>query len=662
MLQKKIVIISSFKGFTNLVRSVCKELGGEEIDVVEAYKFGALPSLVHQLEDEGCEVLIARESSAACHLRTKTSLPIVGLHIAAFDLLRSMFKVSQSKKTIGYIGFVNEGMHYDFAAFEKILGVKIMRFLYESDSSIDSQISKAVEFDVDAVFTTGFCIAQKVIKYNIPTEVISPSRESIIEGIYRAREILNIRKRDLQNNQELRTIINTVGEGIILIDEKGFIKMLNTVAEKFLNITTPSELIGKSLSQLDLGLSEFEVDKNGIYSPDKVICIGNRQVIISTVAIKIDNYSFGTLIALKDVNEVQELEQNIRKKLWEKGMIAKFVFKDIIGNNKKIHLTVQQAKMYAKSDSTVLITGETGVGKELFAQSIHNISSRKNEPFLGLNCAALPETLLDSELFGYEKGAFTGAEKNGKPGLFELAHNGTIFLDEIAELPLILQSKLLRVLQEKEIKRIGGNRIIPINVRVLAATNRNLAQEVLKGNFRSDLYYRINVLRLHIPPLRERKEDIEPLVNYFLTKRMKLNGKTPPKLPPQIIKILLNYQWPGNVRELENFIERYALFLEFIEDKNKSSDYGDFQVDPSLIVNNLFIENILQVEEPNDNNLEQANENNSESISNIKSTLREAEKEIIVNILNNTDNISKVDLAKNLGISRTTLWRKLRSF
>ena len=219
---------------------------------------------------------------------------------------------------------------------------------------------------------------------------------------------------------------------------------------------------------------------------------------------------------------------------------------------------IKKAKTIATTDSTVLMMGESGTGKELFAQSIHNASNRKERPFVALNCAALSETLLESELFGYEEGAFTGALKGGKPGLFEVAHTGTIFLDEIGDAPPSIQKRLLRVLQEKEIMRVSGNKVIPIDVRIIAATNKHLGGLIKKGEFREDLFYRLNVFPLHIPPLRERREDIEILLQFFLDKYTTLRKQTIPHINLSIVDFLKDYHWPGNIRQLENLAEFIA--------------------------------------------------------------------------------------------------------
>ena len=268
------------------------------------------------------------------------------------------------------------------------------------------------------------------------------------------------------------------------------------------------------------------------------------------------------MAAFQPVLKVQNLGNEIRRKKNKKGHVAKATFADIFGDSPALKDTIHLAQQYSKSDANVLVNGETGTGKELFAQSIHNASRRRDEPFVAINCAVLSENLLESELFGYVEGAFTDARKGGKIGLFEAAHNGTLFLDEIAEISPRMQGLLLRVLQEHEIMRVGDDQIIPVNVRVIAATNRDLAQMSRAGLFRLDLYYRLNTLHLVLPPLRERGTDVVTLFKRFLTTIYNRNGIIWNGMTAQAEQCLLQQPWAGNIRELYNVAERVAVFTE----------------------------------------------------------------------------------------------------
>jgi transcriptional regulator with PAS, ATPase and Fis domain len=350
--------------------------------------------------------------------------------------------------------------------------------------------------------------------------------------------------------QQLQTILKFTNDSIVAVDLAGYISEYNEASERSFSLKK-EEVLGRNIREVFP-----EIHIRDILSGKKSVT--NEMVTINHVSYVINKYGIyssegilaGVVILGQKYMEMENERNKLRSKLIPKGHITKYNMSDILGNSSAIKTAKKTAVKMARSSSTVLITGESGTGKEVFAQVIHNESDRKDAPFIAVNCSALAPSLLESELFGYEEGAFTGAKKGGKLGLFELADKGTIFLDEIGELPYVLQAKLLRVLMEREIMHIGGVEVIKIDVRVIAATNKNLLQLVEEGQFREDLYYRINVLPLMLPPLRERKEDVAILATAFLAEF----GEEK-KLAPKILKYLTAYHWPGNVRELHNCIE-----------------------------------------------------------------------------------------------------------
>jgi propionate catabolism operon transcriptional regulator len=287
------------------------------------------------------------------------------------------------------------------------------------------------------------------------------------------------------------------------------------MAEKIIGISRKN-IVGKNVNQIieNTRLSEVLISKE--QEIDQLQKLKNRIILTSRVPIMVEGQAEGVVATFRDVKSIEKSEHKIRRELYSKGLTSKYSFDDIKGNSKTIKKCIKIAQEYADTDFTILVTGETGTGKELFAHSIHNKSRRKNEAFVVINCAALPESLLESELFGYERGTFTGARKEGKIGLFELAHDGTILLDEISEMPLNIQARLLRVIQEKEVMKLGSDRVITIDVRVISTTNKNLWQEVVERRFREDLYYRLNVLELEIPALRQRRKDILDISREFI--------------------------------------------------------------------------------------------------------------------------------------------------
>lgn len=421
-------------------------------------------------------------------------------------------------------------------------------------------------------------ITRRLIKYS--DEVVS--LESGINSTYKKLSI---------KNEELDSIINLSNIGMVLISTKGEIIICNDSLKRILDIEY--DVVGKNIHELESKniVDIFTIDE----ASDEVIKFKNKYINVNKYTIDSFGKNTGIYFCIQEITYIKKLEQNLSKKLRDKGQIARYNFEDIKTNSISLKNTKELAKKISKSDYTVLITGESGTGKELMAQSIHNESLRRNQPFIAINCAAMPENLLESELFGYEEGAFTGALKGGKKGLFEQAHNGTIFLDEIGDMPMYLQTKLLRVIQENQVMRVGGESIIDIDVRIIAATNRNLLSMIECEKFRSDLYYRINVLPISIPPLRERREDIIMMLKYFMKRKIEISE--------DVKCVMESYDWPGNIRELKNTamyidimssgdrVELYDLPHNFINIKK------DYSKEIKILKEKVSIEKIIRVME-----------------------------------------------------------------
>ncbi len=384
---------------------------------------------------------------------------------------------------------------------------------------------------------------------------ISKSYKEIATSNCGLAEILGITN---MSEGQLDILLQVIDDGVIGIDSKGSIFLYNENAEDIIGYKR-EDVISRNGIKLFHQIPFKDVLQKLQSVKEILIKINNIDLILSVDPIIHSERLYGAVAIIRRFSDAEKKQHRLRAKVIGKGHKAKYNFPDIVGESNSIKKTIEIAERMAKSNSSVLITGESGTGKELFAQAIHNNSLRKNFQFVAVNCGALPESLLESELFGYEEGAFTGARKGGKPGLFELAHNGTLFLDEIGEMPPSLQMRLLRVLQEREVMRIGGDSIINVDIRIITATNKNLKEMMEKGQFREDLYYRLNVLPLKIPPLRCRKKDIVPLIEQF---KKEFKGKF--KFCPNAEKMLISYNWRGNVRELKNYIE-YLVSLEIKE-------------------------------------------------------------------------------------------------
>ena len=365
-----------------------------------------------------------------------------------------------------------------------------------------------------------------------------------------------INKQIVSKHKSESAVIETMTDGVLTVDKDGFLTFLNQIGAEILGVDRESS-IGRHVSDVvDFKPVILDVLKTGKGYIDKEFLVTRRNgekihFIKTAVPIKDEKGNIITVVdTFRKIKRVNKMLNELN------GAYANFCFDDIIGSSDKIQDCISKGKIAAQSMSNVLITGESGTGKELIAQSIHSYSDRKNQPFVSINCGAIPRELLESELFGYEPGSFTGASSKGRMGKFELADGGTIFLDEIGEMPIDMQVKLLKVIQDRKLTRIGGNHIFDLDVRIIASTNRDLFEQCKKGRFREDLYYRINVLNISLPPLRERKEDIEFLVHHFINKlSVKLN-KEIKDISQTAMDRIMCYDWPGNIRELENTVER----------------------------------------------------------------------------------------------------------
>jgi len=360
-------------------------------------------------------------------------------------------------------------------------------------------------------------------------------------------------------NRQIETTIETLSEGILTIDDSGRIRYFNRSARELLKIEENESLVGKHIRTIlpEVLASEL-IEKGTAHHNQEVFFSDSKRtfhLLSSGTPMISDGKVLGAVIALKDFHSLYRSLMNIARRTEVVG------FDEIIGMEEKFLVVKEQAKMAARSDSSILILGESGTGKELFARAIHSESSRKRNPFMAINCSAIPEQLLESELFGYEEGAFTGAKKGGKFGIFEVADGGTIFLDEIGDMPLHLQAKLLRFLQEKKILKLGAHKPKEVDTRLIASTNKNLEEMIQKGLFRSDLFYRLNVIPIKIPPLRDRKQDVLLLLEFFLKKYNRLLHKKIDGFTKEVQETFMRYDWPGNVRELENSVE-YAVNFE----------------------------------------------------------------------------------------------------
>ncbi len=441
-----------------------------------------------------------------------------------------------------------------------------------------------------------------------------------------------------RKNDHFNAIMESISEGIICIDERGIIRDINLFARNYLRVRG-AEAVGADIRDIihrDQARKILNLAKAGERLKEEEINFGTQRsrkqsVIVNATPVSEPNDPYKELVlTFRESKDIHNLVNRIS------GAKAIYTFEDILGESHEIKEAIRLAGLVSDTEATILLTGESGTGKELFAQSIHNNSKRRSNPFVFINCGAIPRDLVASELFGYVEGAFTGARKGGQPGKFELADGGSLFLDEIGDMPLDTQANLLRVLETKEVVRVGGHDVIPVDVRVIAATHKDLAKEVERGNFRQDLYFRLNVMPIHTPALRERRSDIPILIDFFYKQFSKGIGVAGVDITQSFYNAMTSYSWPGNVRELQNVMQLISSLVE--EGSVLTSRHL-----PEYMKNNVRDDHTTEVEKKE------------------VRTLAEIEKEAIqVAIQANKGNLVKA--AKALGIGRTTLYRKIEKF
>jgi PAS domain S-box-containing protein len=624
----KIGLIAPYRDLLDMALNVKNELG---VDIrIELGDLSEGVKVAKEWEKEGFDVIISRGGTYQL-IKEAVSVPVVEIKVNAYDILRQFKGLLGYKEVIGVAGYKN--VIYGCEVIGEVLNLNIVKIVIEKEEIGPKQVKEAKEKGIKIIIgdTIG---ARSAKELGLESRLITSGKEAIASAVNEAFRLAEAIKAEKERTEKIKTIVDFVHDGIIAVDKEGRISIYNRMAEGIFKL--PSDMVlGKKVEKVIPNTKLYEVLKTGKPQIGQLQKVSDTMIVTNRVPVIVNDEIVGAVATFQEVAALQKVEHSIRRKLSDRGLVAEYSFDDILYKSKKMDDVIKQAQKYALLDSTVLIVGETGTGKELFAQSIHNASLRKNGPFVAVNCAALPENLLESELFGYVEGAFTGAVKGGKAGLFELAHGGTIFLDEIGEMPVGLQAKLLRVIQERKVRRIGDDKLIPVDVRIICATNRNLIDMVREGKFREDLFYRINVLHINIPPLRERKDDLDVLVPYLIKKHAARCRKNIKGIILRAMDILKTFDYPGNVRELESIIERAVALCD-----GMWIDVGDVKfscdADEHKAGNELYRDWSCGIK-----------------------PLEFVEREYIKKALELTGgNISEA--ARRLGINRTTLWRKLK--
>ena len=604
------------------VEGLVHDMQTDEVHIDVVHRFGS-PEILDHLDSY--DVVLARGITYRMVCAQYPDKHVTHLAFDGTDILEALLRCRESfhPKKIGLclkrdelkpiLPGLCELAHADISLYEVV----------DERSAYDA-VDACQRDGVDAIVSGG-TVSDICRKRGIPCTYIDirpATLERAMEEVLNAARTINTER---TKTNIIRMILDSNDDAVLAVDEAGRILEANGRAYQLYQLAFLQNWQGSPVREVNpqltfIGSREVPC-RDG---EETIINLGGQKYYVKYKLISGEASGIGTLITTSSASKILQEERQLRKSLVRKSSAVKYTFRDIIAVNAEMRKKVDIAKKFSQAQSNVLITGETGTGKELFAHSIHAASGRMNQPFVAINCATLPETLLESELFGYEPGSFSGASREGKVGLFELAHQGTIFLDEIGEIPVALQAKLLRVLQEKEIRRIGSTAVIPVDVRVIAATNVNIQEQIAQGRFRSDLLYRLNALEIYIPPLRERPDDVIPLMEGQFRIIASAMGKRVPQLSAEAQNILRHYAWPGNVRELRNICERLVVL----------NDAADVTAETLNELHVLFSD-AAQPAAPA-----------------VSAALTYQDTPLVLPAVK-----KKKDLAKELGVSRTTLWR-----
>jgi propionate catabolism operon transcriptional regulator len=557
--RKPIIWAFSLSRLDRLLEGVVPEYASSaEIRVFHLGFEAALDAARERLRGgEEVDVIVSAGANGAW-LRTRAPAPVVVISPTGFDLLSAL---SRARRISDRVALITYGaVTAEIAQFKDLYGIEIAQRAYVREEDIREAIRELKGQGIEVVVGPG--LVNDLAEQAGLRGVFVYSESSVREALGRAIEIARIARIEEARRQRIDGILRHLHEGVVAVDGDERIESINPAMERLLGVRA-DKVLGDRLSSVapDLGLAQ--VLETGEPALEGIQTVGQRTLVTNRIPLVEQGALTGAVLTCQDASAIARVDRSLRSHARPRRFVARHALTDLLGSSTAIQEARALAARYAQTDGTVLVTGPTGTGKELVAQGIHSASRRREHPFVAVNCAAFPETLLEAELFGYEEGAFTGSRRGGRAGLFEAAHTGTIFLDEIGEVPLALQTRLLRVLQEREVLRLGSNDPTPIDVRVIAATHRDLRRAVSEGHFREDLFYRLDILHVRLPPLSEREGDVPLLAERLLGAALERHGAAASlaQALAALLPRLVHHRWPGNVRELENVIERVAILF-----------------------------------------------------------------------------------------------------
>ena len=584
------------------------------------------------------DVVVAGGANGA-FLKARVAVPVVLINPTGFDVMHAL---ARARRKATSVALVTHGETPDeVRRFVTAYGIEVVFASYQSTEDAENCVLDLRDRGVDAVVGPGL-VTDLAARAGMEA-VFLYSRASVRSAFDTALEVAQATRSEALRRQRLDNLLQHMRDGVVALDAQGRVEAINRRLAEVLGIDA-ANAVGRSLLELapDIAASLPDADGDALGSVRGVSYVVHRGPLATNGA------AAGTVLTFQESRAVERLDRTLRSTQRTQQFTARYRLDDLVGECASMQRVRTLVQRYAKSNATLLILGESGTGKEMVAQSMHQLSTRRDFAFVAINCGAFPEALLESELFGYEEGAFTGARKGGKAGLIEVAHRGTLFLDEIGEMPLPLQSRLLRVLQEREVVRLGSTEPTRVDIRVIAATHRALTDGIEAGTFRADLYYRLNILNIALPPLRERPTDLMPLAVELLMQAAKRepqlrarvrNAEVAVRVLAGIGDELTSYAWPGNVRELQNVIERIAVELADADGAGASALTSE---DLQSIAPELF----------------EARTGAREEALTLRERSRHVEADEVRAALASY-NGDREAVCKALGISKTTLWRKL---
>jgi propionate catabolism operon transcriptional regulator len=617
------------------------------VEVIDIALADALDLALDLEKNARADVFIGTGATAA-YLRQHVASPVLSLRVGGRDLLRALDRARQLTSRVAILSYPH--VSAELERMGPLFTVQLRQCSYGTLAEAQDAIAQLAGEGVGAIIGSSL-VVELAARAGVHG-ILALSGDAVREALDDALAICRSQRIEQARREQLNAVLHHLSEGVVALDRDGLVRSINPAMARLLDIPA-GQAPGRALAELAPDLDGH------IGAQDRIVRLGRRTVVANALPVFEHGERSGVVITCQEIHAVQRADRHIRSSTRPSHHVARYRLEQIAGDSEPLRALIALARRYAASDSTVLVTGESGTGKELLAQGIHSAGARQRGPFVPINCAAFPETLLESELFGHEEGAFSGARKGGKMGLFEAAHGGTVFLDEIGDMPLPLQTRLLRVLQEREVLRLGATEATPIDVRVIAATHCDLRARIADGRFREDLYYRINILRLEVPPLRARGADIVPVARAIL---QRIAAPAPLHARQEALLMalqpyLLAYRWPGNVRELENALERMLLSVAEL-----CSD-GDSGIDPVCLrrlMPEWFEGSPQSTPHAAPMPLPQPVPALAADGTPLRATRRASETAHIRAVLGACGGSVQL-AAERLGVSRSTLWRRLRA-